>query len=112
MSHSVIRLRVAVSSSVRGGVVLIAGHLPKLETNRTFELWIIPAAGKPIPAGTFHGDGFYRLTGRAVYVYQGQTANAAAIAVTVEPAGGSPQPTTQPFIVSQALSVRIADVPR
>lgn len=85
------------------GVVLIAGHLPKLETNRTFEMWIIPAAGKPIPAGTFQGETASTVsTGTsAVYVYQGKTANAAAIAVTVEPAGGSPQPTTQPFIVSK-----------
>jgi len=74
------------------GVVLIAAHLPKLESNRTFELWIIPAAGNPIPAGTFSSP---------LCAYRGQTANAAAIAVTVEPEGGSPQPTTTPFIVTE-----------
>lgn len=80
------------------GVVLIAAHMPKLETNRTFELWLIPAAGNPVPAGTFQSDA---ASNAAVYVYQGQTANAAAVAVTVEPEGGSPQPTTTPFIVSK-----------
>jgi hypothetical protein len=85
----VARGRVFVSP---GGVVLIAGHLPKLESSRVFELWIILATGNPVPAGTFRGE-------TAVYVYNGSTANAAAVAV--EPEGGSPQPTTRPFIVSK-----------
>ena len=80
------------------GVVLIAAHMPKLDTNRTFELWLLPSAGNPVPAGTFHSDA---VSDAAVYVYQGQTANTAAVAVTVEPEGGSPQPTTTPFIVSK-----------
>jgi hypothetical protein len=80
------------------GVVLIAAHMPKLETNRTFELWLIPSSGNPVPAGTFRSDA---VSDAAVYVYQGQTANAAAVAVTVEPEGGSRQPTTTPFIVSK-----------
>jgi anti-sigma-K factor RskA len=80
------------------GVVLTAAHMPKLESNRTFELWLIPATGNPVPAGTFRSDA---ASNAAVYVYQGQTANAAVVAVTVEPAGGSPQPTTTPFIVSK-----------
>jgi len=80
------------------GVVLIAAHMPKLDTNRTFELWLIPSAGNPVPAGTFHSDA---VSASAVYVYQGQTANTAAVAVTVEPEGGSPQPTSTPFIVSK-----------
>jgi anti-sigma-K factor RskA len=91
------RGRVFVSSK---GVVLIAAHLPKLEANHTFELWILPATGNPLPAGTFHGKAISNATS-AIYVYQGSTANAAAVAVTVEPEGGSPQPTTTPFIVSK-----------
>jgi anti-sigma-K factor RskA len=83
-----------------GGVVLIAAHLPKLEANRTFELWLIPAAGNPVPAGTFHAETVANGSS-AVYVYQGATANAAVVAVTVEPEGGSPQPTTTPFIVTK-----------
>ena len=89
------RGRVFVSPN---GVVLIAAHMPKLETNRTFELWIIPSAGNPVPAGTFQSES---VSDAAVYVYRGQTANAAAVAVTLEPEGGSPQPTTTPFIVSK-----------
>ena len=94
------RGRVLVSP---GGVVLIAAHLPKLEPNHTFELWVLPAAGNPVPAGTFHGEMISSSSSAsgAVYVYRGSTANASAIAVTVEPEGGSPQPTTTPFIVSK-----------
>ena len=79
------------------GVVLIAAHLPKLEPDRIFQMWVIPTQGNPIPAGTFAGD----VNDTAVYVRTGAITGAAAIAVTVEPAGGSPQPTTTPFIVTK-----------
>ncbi|HXE64836.1 MAG TPA: anti-sigma factor [Bryobacteraceae bacterium] len=89
--------RVFVSST---GVVLIAAHLPKIQDNQTFELWLLPGSGDPKPAGTFRGETISNSSS-AVYVYQGSTATAVAVAVTVEPEGGSPQPTTTPFIVSK-----------
>jgi anti-sigma-K factor RskA len=79
------------------GVVFIGANLPKIDAGKTFELWVIPATGKPIPAGTFDAQD----NANAVYVYSGSAAGAAAIAVTVEPSGGSPQPTTTPFIVTR-----------
>jgi hypothetical protein len=79
------------------GVVFIAAHLPPLGAHRTFELWVIPAKGNPIPAGTFRNE----ADATAVYVRPGPVTNAAALAVTVEPEGGSPQPTTTPFIVTK-----------
>ena len=89
-----------VFSNPRLGVVFMAARLPKLEAGKTFELWVIPMTGNPIPAGTF--DSLNDNT--AVYVRPGQLeSNASAFAVTVEPAGGSPQPTSKPFIVA-ALS--------
>ena len=81
------------------GVALIAELLPVIASNRVFELWIIPAGGTPIPAGMFNS----KADSTAVHVFHGSTANAAAMAVTVEPAGGSTQPTTTPFII---VSVR------
>jgi anti-sigma-K factor RskA len=81
------------------GVVLIAAHLPSLDAHKTFELWVIPAVGKPIPAGTFRGND----DSTAIYIRPGPVENAAAVAVTVEPEGGSPQPTTTPFIVTKLL---------
>jgi hypothetical protein len=83
--------------SPRRGIVLIAASLPPLAADRTFEMWVIPQSGKPIPAGTFRGE----REGTAVYVRPGPVQSAAAVAVTVEPSGGSPQPTTTPFIVSR-----------
>jgi hypothetical protein len=79
------------------GVVFIAARLPKLAAGRTFEMWVIPASGKPIPAGTF--DALEDST--AVHIRRGPVADAAAMAISVEPAGGSQQPTTTPIIVTK-----------
>lgn len=79
------------------GVVFMAANLPVIAKDRTFELWVIPTDGKPIPAGTFRGES----DASAIYVRPGPVTNAAAVAVTIEPQGGSPQPTTTPFIVSK-----------
>ena len=78
------------------GIVFIAANLPKIEPGKTFELWTIPAGGKPVPAGTFQSQ----QDATAVYVKQGPISNASAVAVSVEPEGGSPQPTTTPIIVA------------
>jgi anti-sigma-K factor RskA len=91
--------RVFVSPS--RGVVFIAASLPKLDSGKMFELWVIPASGNPIPAGTFQSA----ADASAVYVSTAPVdGNAAAVAVTVEPEGGSPQPTTTPFIVAPLKS--------
>jgi anti-sigma-K factor RskA len=78
------------------GVVFVAAGLPRLDLHRTFELWVIPARGNPIPAGTFRGE-----ANAVVYTRPGPVSDAAAIAVTIEPEGGSAQPTTSPFIVAR-----------
>lgn len=88
------RGRVFVSGSQ--GVVFIGASLPTIQSGKTFELWFIPAKGNPVPAGTFRGE----ADATTVYVRPGPVqADAAAVAVTVEPEGGSPQPTTTPFLV-------------
>jgi anti-sigma-K factor RskA len=79
------------------GVVFIGASLPRLDAGKTFELWVIPAKGNPIPAGVFESQ----PDATAVFVRPGPVENAAAIAVTVEPLGGSAQPTTMPFIVTK-----------
>ena len=33
------------------GVVFMAASLPHLDSGKTFELWVIPAKGNPVPAG-------------------------------------------------------------
>jgi anti-sigma-K factor RskA len=79
------------------GVVFIGASLPRLDSGKTFELWVIPAKGNPVPAGLFQSQ----PDATAVFVRPGPVDNAAAIAVTIEPEGGSPQPTTTPFIVTK-----------
>jgi anti-sigma-K factor RskA len=83
--------------SANKGVVFIAAHLPRLEAGRTFEMWVIPAGGNPVPSGIFQP----LADSTAVYIRPGPIGNAAAMAISIEPAGGSPQPTTTPFIVSK-----------
>ena len=90
-----VRGRFFVSSNK--GVVFIAAHMPKLGAGRTFEMWMIPAGGKPVPSGTF--DALADST--AVYVRTGPVVNVAAMAISVEPTGGSAQPTTTPIVVSK-----------
>lgn len=79
------------------GVVFIAAHLPKLAPGKTFQMWVIPGAGNPISAGTFSSS----ADDSAIHLRPGPVTGAAAVAVTVEPAGGSPQPTSTPFIVTK-----------
>jgi anti-sigma-K factor RskA len=61
-------------------------------------MWVIPAAGNPVPAGLFQTES----NGTAVHLQQGPVdlAAASAVAVTLEAAGGAPQPTSQPLIVT------------
>jgi anti-sigma-K factor RskA len=88
------RGRVFVSPGT--GVMFIGASLPAIAHGKTFELWLIPAKGNPIPAGTFGRE----ADASAVYLRPGPVGrDAAAVAVTVEPEGGSPQPTTTPFLV-------------
>jgi anti-sigma-K factor RskA len=89
------RGRVFVSAGK--GLVFIAAQMPALASHQTFELWLIPAQGNPIPSGLFRGA----ADATAVYVRPGPVSNAAAVAVTVEPEGGSPLPTTTPFVVAR-----------
>ena len=80
----------------RGMVVLTASALPRAPDGRTYQLWGIPTGGTPRSLGTFDTDS----TGR-VRLMMPVPAGAAmdVAAITEEPAGGSPQPTSQPILV-------------
>jgi hypothetical protein len=87
--------RVFISRS--GGVVFLGNRLPHLEAGKTFEFWLVPAKGNPQPAGLFKTN----AQGIAVNVLaQSITpADYAAVAVSIEPSGGSPQPSSKPILV-------------
>ncbi len=79
------------------GLLLTAQKMPLPPPNRTYQLWVVPKQGRPISAGIFQPDsngGVLLLSGPATSI-----ADAAALAITNEPAGGQPQPTTTPIWV-------------
>jgi hypothetical protein len=80
------------------GVLLIASNLPRTPADKIYEMWIIPKAAKPVPAGLFQSQD----DGNAMHVQPGMVdvSSTAAIAVTVENQAGADQPTTQPLIVA------------
>lgn len=80
-------------------MIVRAGQLPPRPAERDFELWALPTGGKPVSLGLLPAGG---TAERNLSEDQLKAlAHATQIAVTVEPAGGSPtgQPTTTPIFV-------------
>jgi anti-sigma-K factor RskA len=76
----------------RGGLIFQANDLQPLPAGKTYELWVIPANGKPpIPAGLFEPDA--RGTASVVLPDLPVGVAAKAFGVTVEQAAGSATPT-------------------
>ena len=72
-------------------------HVSGLSTapgGKTYEAWVIPAHRLPRPAGLFSGGTDTNLRLR------GTVPKHAVVAVTVEPTGGSKQPTSKPIFAS------------
>lgn len=80
------------------GVLLIANNLPRLEPGKVFEMWLVPKSGGPIPAGTFTADPSGAALHRSTEGFDPNST--AAVALSVEPEGGSPAPTTTPFLIT------------
>jgi anti-sigma factor RsiW len=82
----------AIYSRQRGGLIFMASNLRPVAANKAYELWLVPTAGAPIPAGVFKPDS----RGRAIVINPPLPAGveAKAFAITVEPQQGSPAPTT------------------
>jgi anti-sigma-K factor RskA len=74
------------------GLVFTAANLPALAPGRQYQLWVIPPgpSGKPLSAGLLDLE----ADGGAVALVDTRTAaQVGTVAVTIEPAGGVPQPT-------------------
>ena len=77
-----------------GKAVLIAKNLPSAPEGKAYEAWLM-RGGVPEPAGTFEPH-----DGVAAMPIEGPLHGADAVAVTVEPSGGSPTPTDEPLLTA------------
>jgi anti-sigma-K factor RskA len=75
----------------RLGLVFYTGALPVTAADKTYQLWLVPANGNPISAGIFQPGNAGASSSLTASVPVGTQAK--AFAVTIEPAGGKPQPT-------------------
>ena len=83
-------------------LMVMPGNMPP-EPGRTHELWIIPADGKPHSLGLVTGEGMHRMP--VDEAMAPMFAEAATLAISIEPEGGSPGPgPTGPVIASGALA--------
>jgi len=72
----------------------VFGSLPELSDNRVYELWFQDPSAELHPGGVFvPKDGTVAVQTTLAQSFQ-------ALAVSIEPPGGSPQPTTTPIFLS------------
>ena len=83
-----------VSSS--GSAALVLYRLDAAPAGKTYEAWVIVGKNAPTPAGLFAGGGATTFV-----PIHGKVGRGSVVAVSVEPAGGSAQPTTTPFAESK-----------
>jgi len=78
-------------------LVFLASNMPALPPQKTYELWLIPTSGAPIPAGLFRPD----THGSAALIKPPLPTGieAKTFAITVEPGPGSAAPTSTPIMV-------------
>ncbi|WP_030317319.1 anti-sigma factor [Streptomyces flavochromogenes] len=81
-----------VVSRAQAKAAFTARDLPALPSGTVYELWYAGEAGDLRPAGLLDNTG-----DRATRVLDGPLGDAVAVGITVEPAGGSEQPTTEPL---------------
>jgi anti-sigma-K factor RskA len=74
------------------GVAITADQMPSMPSARTLQLWFVPKTGKPMSVAIFHPDAAGQIA--LVAPVNMPRNEIAALAVTDEPSGGSPQPTT------------------
>lgn len=90
-----------VASVSRGEAVIVTDGLDPAPATQIYQLWIIDQSGAT-PAGLFDTD----VDGRAIELVTGDLDDRVVIGVTLEPEGGSPQPTSDPVL---AIELQIAE---
>jgi Anti-sigma-K factor rskA len=86
--------RIILVVGARGYGVLVLNNVAEPPAGKTYEAWVIrPSVKAPQPAGLFAG-------GTGVVKLTKSVPPGAVVAITVEPAGGSPAPTQQPKLIA------------
>ncbi len=75
--------------------VLVAEDMPPVPEGKTYQIWVIEN-DVPQPSGLFEPS-----EGSVAAVVEHPLDNADAVAVTVEPKGGSPEPTSDPMLAAK-----------
>ena len=85
---------------VRRAILMHAFRLPQAPPGRVYQLWLMPKQGNPIPSQTFNTEPDGHGLVERIAVPAGQEVT--GFAVSVEPTGGSPQPTTTPILFARS----------
>ncbi len=83
-----------VYSTTMDSAVFVGEDLPMPPSGRTYQLWLLSPSGTATSAGVFRPD----ERGYVVTPVKGSLVGHALVGLTVEPAGGSPAPTTTPVL--------------
>ncbi len=87
--------RVEVVTLEGGRAVLMAENMPAVPEDKTYQIWVIED-DVPKPSGLFEPK-----QDSAAAVVEHPLKDGDAIAVTVEPEGGSPKPTSDPLLAAE-----------
>lgn len=90
--------RAEVFTLENGRTVLVAENLPPVPEGKTYQIWVIKG-DTPQPSGLFETQGDSIAT-----LVENPVKGANAVAVTVEPDGGSTAPTSDPILVGEVKS--------
>lgn len=88
------QLRVVASPGTGAGAVLANG-MEQAPTGHAYQLWLLTEDERALPAGLLD----IGQDGHGEHVMEGDMDGVVAVGLTVEPAGGSEQPTTEPIAV-------------
>ncbi|MFE7419738.1 anti-sigma factor domain-containing protein [Rhodococcus sp. NPDC057529] len=85
-------------SKSQDAVVFVMDGVAPPSADTVYQLWLMPESGAaPVPAGTVSAGDMQPTTTLVL----DDVGSMSKLAVTVEPPGGSPQPTSEPFAVLQ-----------
>ncbi|SEB86887.1 Anti-sigma-K factor RskA [Nocardioides exalbidus] len=78
-------------SKERDGAVIVTENMQAAPSGKDYELWLMAPDGTFSPAGLMSDDA------DQTQLLEGSAADAAAVGITIEPDGGSEQPTSDPI---------------